>query len=103
MEQNVPPECSRAHNKNLRRAMTITTTPEAPIPVFPSPLQEFWHGFSANRGALAALVVFVLIALASLFAGVIAPYNPIEQFRDHMLTPPVWAAGGSTQFPARHR
>ena len=71
---------------------TSTAAAEAPIPAFPSPLQEFWRGFSANRGALAALVVFVLIAVASLFAGVIAPYNPIEQFRDHMLTPPVWSA-----------
>lgn len=77
---------------------TSTAAAEAPIPAFPSPLQEFWRGFSANRGALAALVVFALIALASLFAGVIAPYSPIEQFRDHMLTPPVWAEGGSTQF-----
>lgn len=64
----------------------------------PTPLQEFWRGFSANRGALAALIVFSLIALASLLAPWVAPYSPIEQFRSHMLTPPVWAEGGSRQF-----
>jgi dipeptide transport system permease protein len=65
----------------------------------PSPLREFWQGFAANRGALAALIVFVLIALASLLAGWFAPHNPVEQFRDHMLQAPVWGEGGSWQFP----
>ncbi len=75
-----------------------TSSLEAPIPTYPSPLQEFWRGFSANRGALAALIVFALIAAASLLSPLIAPYSPIEQFRDHMLTPPIWSAGGSAQF-----
>ena len=64
----------------------------------PGPLREFWQGFAANRGALAALIVFALIALAALFAPLIAPYDPIEQYRDFMLTPPVWAEGGGTRF-----
>lgn len=64
----------------------------------PSPAQEFWQGFAANRGALAALGVFGLITLACLFAPLVAPYDPIEQFRDAMLAPPVWAEGGSTRF-----
>jgi dipeptide transport system permease protein len=64
----------------------------------PGPLREFWLGFSANRGALVALIVFALIAVASLFASLIAPHDPIEQYRDHMLTPPVWAEGGSARF-----
>lgn len=64
----------------------------------PGPLSEFWQGFAANRGALAALIVFALIALAALFAPLIAPYDPIEQYRDFMLTPPVWAEGGGTRF-----
>lgn len=64
----------------------------------PGPLREFWLGFTANRGAFVALVVFALIALASLFAPLIAPHDPIEQYRDFMLTPPVWAEGGSTRF-----
>ncbi len=64
----------------------------------PSPLREFWLGFTANRGAFVALIVFALIALASLFAPLIAPHDPIEQYRDFMLAPPVWMAGGSTRF-----
>lgn len=64
----------------------------------PGPLREFWQGFAANRGALAALIVFALIAGASLFAPLLAPHDPIEQYREAMLTPPVWAEGGSTRF-----
>src|SRR5262249_28106485 len=64
----------------------------------PGPLREFWQGFAANRGAFVALLVFGLIALASLFAPLLAPHDPIEQYRDFMLTPPVWSEGGSTRF-----
>ncbi|MET0517331.1 MAG: ABC transporter permease subunit [Burkholderiaceae bacterium] len=65
---------------------------------YPTPLQEFWRGFAANRGALAALIVFTVIALAAVLAPWVAPCSPVEQFRDHMLQPPVWADGGSTRF-----
>ena len=64
----------------------------------PGPLREFWLGFSANRGALVALIVFGLIALAALLAPLLAPYDPVEQYRDFMLAPPVWAEGGSARF-----
>ena len=74
--------------------MTAVATPVDP----PSPLREFWQGFTANRGAFVALIVFALIAVASLFAPLIAPYDPVEQYRDFMLTPPVWAEGGSARF-----
>ncbi|MDN3919452.1 ABC transporter permease subunit [Roseateles violae] len=68
------------------------------VPDHPSPLREFWSGFSANRGALIALIVFALIALAAILSPLIAPHSPIEQFREHMLQPPVWAEGGSWRF-----
>lgn len=45
-----------------------------------------------------ATIVFVLIALAAILAPIIAPYDPIEQYRDHMLVPPVWNERGSWQF-----
>jgi len=64
----------------------------------PGPLREFWLGFTANRGAFVALVVFALIAVASLFAPLIAPHDPIEQYRDFMLAPPVWLESGSARF-----
>jgi dipeptide transport system permease protein len=38
-----------------------------------------------------------LIALA-LFAGVIAPHSPYEQYRDFTLTPPLWRPGGQSSF-----
>ena len=65
----------------------------------PGPLAEFWQGFSANRGALAALIVLALIVLGALFAPWLAPHDPIEQFRQHMLTPPLWQSGGMATYP----
>jgi dipeptide transport system permease protein len=64
----------------------------------PGPLREFWHYFRENRGAVAGLGVIVAVVLAAIFADVIAPHGPAEQFRDHFLTPPVWQAGGTVQF-----
>src|SRR5690348_16302272 len=65
---------------------------------FPSPLREFWASFAAGRGSVLALAVFLLLVLCALTAGWIAPHDPIQQIRDHMLQPPVWQAGGSWQF-----
>jgi dipeptide transport system permease protein len=55
--------------------------------------------FMANRGAFVALLVFAAVVLAALLAPWIAPHDPVQQFRDHMLTPPAWQAGGLAQFP----
>jgi dipeptide transport system permease protein len=41
----------------------------------------------------------VLIALTALFAGIVAPHSPIEQFRDFTKLPPVWEDGGQWRFP----
>ncbi|SNB64727.1 dipeptide transport system permease protein [Arboricoccus pini] len=64
----------------------------------PGPLAEFWHYFSANGGAVAGLVLIALLFLGSILAGFVAPHDPAEQFRDHILSPPVWQAGGSGSF-----
>ena len=64
----------------------------------PSSWQEFWRGFSKNKGAVIGLVFMAIVCLAALFAPWVAPYDPIEQFRNHFLTPPAWVAGGSSQF-----
>ncbi|GAB4357312.1 MAG: ABC transporter permease subunit [Kiloniellaceae bacterium] len=61
-------------------------------------LREFWHYFSENVGAVAGLVVVVLLVLVAIFADVIAPHSPIQQYREHFLQPPVWQEGGSWQF-----
>lgn len=65
---------------------------------YPSPLKEFWQGFSYNRGAVIGLVFLLVVVLAAIFAPLVAPYSPIDQYRDYMLTPPSWSDGGSTRF-----
>jgi dipeptide transport system permease protein len=65
----------------------------------PGPLREFWYYFSENRGAVAGLLVIAAVVLAAVFAGVIAPHGPAEQFRDHFLVPPFWEEGGTIRFP----
>src|SRR4249920_3123623 len=64
----------------------------------PSSWGDFWRSFSHNRGAVGGLIYFVLIILAALLAGVLAPYSPIEQYRDALLTPPIWHPDGSARF-----
>jgi dipeptide transport system permease protein len=54
------------------------------------PLRETWLYFSENKGALAGLVVIILLCLVAIFADVIAPFSPIDQYPDCQLLPPVW-------------
>ncbi len=65
----------------------------------PSALREFWFYFSENRGAVIGLYVFAAFVLCAAFAPLLAPYDPTEQFRDHILQPPAWQEGGSWAFP----
>jgi dipeptide transport system permease protein len=64
----------------------------------PGTLAEFWYYFSENRGAVAGLIFIALIVLAAIFAPLVAPFAPDQQFRDHLLQPPAWQAGGSWTF-----
>ena len=64
----------------------------------PSPAAELWREFARNRGALAGLAVVALLVLAALFADVIAPYAPAEQYRDATLRAPSWQAVGGHRF-----
>lgn len=61
-------------------------------------LLHFWQQFSAHKGALWGLYFIAFILILAVLADLIAPYSPIEQFRDHLLIPPVWQEGGSWQF-----
>jgi dipeptide transport system permease protein len=61
-------------------------------------LREFWHYFAVNRGAVIGLVVFALLVLVAIFAPLLAPYSPDQQYRDAILTPPVWDALGDPRF-----
>ena len=64
----------------------------------PSPLAAFWSAFRENPGAVIGLGVVALIVFAAIFAEVISPYSPIEQFRDAVRAHPVWAQDGSWRF-----
>jgi dipeptide transport system permease protein len=65
----------------------------------PSPWRAFVSAFASNRGALLAFFVFAAVVLGAVFAPWLAPHDPVQQFRDHLLTPPVWQAAGLAQFP----
>ncbi|MCH9271413.1 dipeptide ABC transporter permease DppC [Pantoea ananatis] len=68
----------------------------APKPM--TPIQESWHYFKRNKGAVTGLVYIVLMLLIAIFADVLAPHGPAEQFRDALLHPPVWQEGGSWSY-----
>uniref|UniRef100_A0A9E8CS52 ABC transporter permease subunit n=1 Tax=Bosea sp. NBC_00436 TaxID=2969620 RepID=A0A9E8CS52_9HYPH len=72
------------------------TTPSAAPP---HPVREFWTYFSANRGAVAGLVVIVLVLLCALLAPVIAPHDPNLTNNAVFLKPPFWQEGGSLSYP----
>lgn len=64
----------------------------------PSRLREFWTYFKENRGAVIGLYVFTFFVIVAILADVLAPYPPNEQFREHLLQPPFWQEGGTTEF-----
>lgn len=65
----------------------------------PHPLREFWSYFSANRGALAGLIIVVTVLLIALFAPVLAPHAPNLTNTAVFLQPPAWQTGGSWSYP----
>ncbi|MBN4667281.1 ABC transporter permease subunit [Pandoraea nosoerga] len=71
----------------------VAATPRARL------VREFLRSFTANRGATVAAIVLLLMFVAAIFAPVLAPHSPIEQYRDYVKVPPAWFDGGSRQFP----
>ena len=65
----------------------------------PHPLLEFWFYFRENFGAVAGLVVIVVLVLLALFADVVAPHSPILTNNAVFLKPPFWQQGGSIAYP----
>ncbi len=64
----------------------------------PGPIREFWYYFRENKGAVAGLVVLMVVLLSAIFADFVAPHAPAQQYRDHFLAPPAWEEGGSIEF-----
>lgn len=83
--------------------MTAETleAPSAAVPAGtpPHPLREFWSYFSANRGAVAGLVVIVAVLLMAVFADVLSPHSPYLTNNAVFLKPPFWQEGGSLAYP----
>jgi dipeptide transport system permease protein len=73
-------------------AETFNTAP-------PGALRAFWFAFRENRGAVVGAFIVGLVILCAVFASFLAPYNPLEQFRDFTKLPPIWAEGGNWKFP----
>ncbi len=78
---------------------TAIREPVAPTSQPISPRREVWLAMRANAGAMTGLAVIVLLVLLAVFADLVAPHSPIEQFRAHFLQPPAWEEGGSWIFP----
>jgi dipeptide transport system permease protein len=79
----------------MSNSIAATPTPAAPA----QPLREFWGYFSANRGALAGLLIVVLVLLTAVFAPLLAPHAPELTNNTVFLKPPFWQAGGSISYP----
>lgn len=84
--------------ENSPEANQVGTTAPDFVPSHPSPLREFWATFSQNKGAVIGLCLFAVLLFCAIFAPILAPHDPIEQYRDFMLTPPSWTEGGNPQF-----
>lgn len=61
-------------------------------------LADFWFYFRQNRGAVVGMWVFLGLVILAVFAQVIAPHDPTQQYRDALLVPPFWQEGGSTTY-----
>lgn len=79
-------------------SQAATTSAVSTDPSRRARLAEFWYYFSENRGAVIGLVFFIFLVLLAIFAPVIAPHDPTQQYRDAVLVPPVWQEGGRADF-----
>jgi dipeptide transport system permease protein len=76
----------------------LVMMPEVPV-TEPGRGRLFWRAFSENRGAVGGLVLMAVLVLLAIFADLVAPHSPVQQFRDHLLAPPFWQKGGGLAFP----
>lgn len=77
-------------------ALQITPVVSQPI----SPAREVWLSLQANKGAMAGLIVIVLVFLAALSADLIAPYHFTDVFKECVtkFCPPFYSAESDPRF-----
>jgi len=78
-------------------ALSPVAAPAAPAEI--TPRREVWLSLRANRGAMAALGLIVIVVLAALLADIIAPHDPSAPDTAHILVPPAWDENGLATFP----
>ena len=78
--------------------MTDTTVKLSDAAIRRQMLADFWFYFRQNRGAVVGMWVFLGLVIVAVFAQVIAPHDPTQQYRDALLVPPVWQEGGRADF-----
>jgi dipeptide transport system permease protein len=71
------------------------TRPQKP----PGRLLAFWRSFRENRGAVIGVTVVSIVIFIAIFANLLAPHDPFEQFRNFTKLPPIWVEGGSWTYP----
>ena len=76
----------------------MSTTSNASTSIRVQQWQEFWFYFSASKTAVAGLIFLILVILMALFADVISPHGPAEQYREFAKLPPAWMEDGQLQF-----
>ena len=76
----------------------MSTTSNASTSIRAQQWQEFWFYFSASKTAVAGLIFLTLVILMALFADVISPHGPAEQYREFAKLPPAWMEDGQLQF-----
>ncbi|WP_372882820.1 ABC transporter permease subunit [Psychromonas sp.] len=62
-----------------------------------SPLQYIWALFKKNNFAVFAMWVSILLVVIVLLADVIVLHSPFVQYPEHLLLPPYWIEGGTTE------
>ena len=62
---------------------------------------DIGYSFKNSKIAIISTIVFLIIVLSSMFAGIVAPYDPFDPASISLMdafTPPVWVDGGTVSF-----
>ncbi len=61
-------------------------------------MRDIWYQFRQNRGAMAGLILVLLIAVVALLAPLLAPFDPTLVFEQSLRQPPLWNEAGNIKF-----